>query len=313
MKIELPFNDMLASFRMPFYFLLSGLFFKPYNSFGEFIIKKTNRLLIPFVFFYLTITILWQLIFKVLMSLCMTSQKNSILGVLESMKVNFISDHFFNGPIWFLLCLFFMNILFYMLYRISVKSKYNILFLCILSFSVGFIGFYLGKHNIYLPLYIGTAMSCLPFFMIGYFVRKYTNILIRRTYDKYLWIISIALFAYIYKNAKYVFFFTNDLTEVNLISFYLCGLLGTFAILFISKGIERVQLISYLGKYSIMVLCTHSVIIEAFRMVYYHYMMNKYKAGILLFILIVLTETVIIIPFCKRYLPYVTAQKDVIK
>ena len=40
-------------FRMPLYFLLSGLFFKTYNSFPNFILKKTNKLLIPFVFAYI--------------------------------------------------------------------------------------------------------------------------------------------------------------------------------------------------------------------------------------------------------------------
>ena len=40
-------------FRMPLYFLLSGLFFKTYNNFHNFFIKKTNKLLIPFVFAYI--------------------------------------------------------------------------------------------------------------------------------------------------------------------------------------------------------------------------------------------------------------------
>ena len=37
--------------RMPFYFTLSGLFFKDYGGFRT-ILKKVNRLLVPFVFFY---------------------------------------------------------------------------------------------------------------------------------------------------------------------------------------------------------------------------------------------------------------------
>lgn len=33
----------LASFRMPLYYILSGLFFKEYNGFFDFIIRKTNK------------------------------------------------------------------------------------------------------------------------------------------------------------------------------------------------------------------------------------------------------------------------------
>ena len=44
--------------RMPLYFFLSGLFFKPYENFKGFLLRKTNKLLIPFLFFYLTVSVL---------------------------------------------------------------------------------------------------------------------------------------------------------------------------------------------------------------------------------------------------------------
>lgn len=47
----------LSSFRMPLYFILSGIFFSRYSCFAEFIVKKVNRLLIPFLFFYFFTTI----------------------------------------------------------------------------------------------------------------------------------------------------------------------------------------------------------------------------------------------------------------
>lgn len=42
-------------FRMPLYFVLSGLFFKPYSSFNSFTKKKTNKLLIPLIITYIVI------------------------------------------------------------------------------------------------------------------------------------------------------------------------------------------------------------------------------------------------------------------
>lgn len=39
--------------RMPLYFILSGLFFKDYGSFMNILVQKTNKILIPFLFFYL--------------------------------------------------------------------------------------------------------------------------------------------------------------------------------------------------------------------------------------------------------------------
>ena len=40
-------------FRMPLYYFLSGIFFSRYDGFRTFLIKKTNNLIIPYLFFSL--------------------------------------------------------------------------------------------------------------------------------------------------------------------------------------------------------------------------------------------------------------------
>lgn len=44
-------NNLLQNLRMPLYFFLSGLFFKEYGCFSHFLIKKVNKLVIPYLFF----------------------------------------------------------------------------------------------------------------------------------------------------------------------------------------------------------------------------------------------------------------------
>lgn len=44
-------NFALKSFRIPMYFFLSGLFFKTYAGFGDFLRRKVNNLLITLLFF----------------------------------------------------------------------------------------------------------------------------------------------------------------------------------------------------------------------------------------------------------------------
>lgn len=43
--IDIPHLDII---RMPLYFIISGLFYKPYDSITSFCIKKPNKILIPF-------------------------------------------------------------------------------------------------------------------------------------------------------------------------------------------------------------------------------------------------------------------------
>ena len=45
-------NRTLMVFLLPLFFFLSGLFFKEYENFCDFILRRVNKLLIPFAFFY---------------------------------------------------------------------------------------------------------------------------------------------------------------------------------------------------------------------------------------------------------------------
>ena len=51
---QLDTNSMLSCFRMPLYFFISGVFFKSYEGLFGFILRKINKLIIPFLFFYLS-------------------------------------------------------------------------------------------------------------------------------------------------------------------------------------------------------------------------------------------------------------------
>ena len=51
---QLDTNSMLSCFRMPLYFFISGVFFKSYEGLLGFILRKINKLIIPFLFFNLS-------------------------------------------------------------------------------------------------------------------------------------------------------------------------------------------------------------------------------------------------------------------
>ena len=58
-------DSMLSCFRMPLYFFISGVFFKSYEGLLGFIIRKINKLIIPFLFFYLSAFLLKYIIWKI--------------------------------------------------------------------------------------------------------------------------------------------------------------------------------------------------------------------------------------------------------
>ena len=62
---QLDYNSMLSCFRMPLYFFISGIFFKSYEGLFGFVIRKINKLIIPFLFFYISSFLLKYIVWKI--------------------------------------------------------------------------------------------------------------------------------------------------------------------------------------------------------------------------------------------------------
>ena len=119
----------LTLMRTPLYFALSGLFFKDYGGFMQFLVRKTNKILVPFLFFYIcsyAIFYLCNLLFPGLI----VSDARGILDVFTQVQ-------YFNGPIWFLLALFWCNIAFCLI-SLNVRNEVIRAFLVLALFAVGY-------------------------------------------------------------------------------------------------------------------------------------------------------------------------------
>ena len=155
-------DAMLGSFRMPLYFFLSGLFFKPYEGFRGFLIRKTNKLLIPFAFFYLTTSVILPYIFWKFLGHTI----NTVVGI-ESLWAFINLETFPNVPIWFLWCLFLLNLFFYGLYLLSSKTRHPQRMLSLLCLGAGLIGFSCLFFHVNLYAFIDEALEAMPFFCCG--------------------------------------------------------------------------------------------------------------------------------------------------
>ena len=142
----LAFRCFFKAFRLPLYFFLSGVFFKRYGGLLDFIKRKCNKLLIPFAFWFF----------------------------LDVLLGKFCKISLSSGVIWFLLCLFEVNIFFYVISLVSERfGKHKTKMLIIMTMLCGCIGIALNFLSIKLPLYIDSAFTALPFFSLGEDVDKY--------------------------------------------------------------------------------------------------------------------------------------------
>lgn len=282
----------LTYVRMPLYFMLSGLFFKTYGNFSYFLKKKINHLLIPYILF---------------------------------MGLHYLTPFSFDS-VWFLYCLFVINIVGYLLIEITNKipklvhapnkgviSIFNFLIISLLAWG--------GKFNVSSHIQYSilaehfrwgeSALIALPFFMGGYFLKNSTHYLYKESaivIDLSLFIISVLsvlLIGWIY-DWGWTSYHSKSF-DIPFCIMYLIGFLGPLGILSISRLFKYVPLISYIGRYSIIVLITHKVVIQTLTL-FQCFATNPF----IVFIIIILVE-VPIIYVCKTLFPYIFAQKELLK
>lgn len=297
---------------MPLYFILSGLFFKEYG-FKTFILKKTNKLLIPYIFFYVVTGVLIPVaVYRFFRHSIVFYSGYGLEAILSIFSERVIC----NPSIWFLLCLFEVNLLFYLLYFIAERFKHSTFILGILSFAVGMFGLFLAYKRIKLPYFIDSSFTAVAFFFFGYFLRNHTSILTtgntRKTVCLSVVFLLVSAFAIHFFNYCLLSMFENTAGGLKgCAQVYPYGVMGTMSVLLLSKMIGKIPVLTYLGRYSIIVLCTHVYVLHFVN----HYIRIAEGTILRLFIVFLITVAgcLVLIPLFKRYLAYFTAQKDLIR
>lgn len=303
------FNENLTfvfCFRMPLYFCLSGLFYKDYGGLKNLTIKKANKIFIPFIAWYVISYGIYYIgrIFT-------QSQIGPQYHFLDILATNDI----FNLPIWFLLCLFWSSILFTIIKKLS-KNEFQ---RAIGVLAVAALGWGMSIIGIFNFLYIGSALSCLPFFYLGYMLKKsdilYPSTNVRKSVLIMIsCLIGASILAFTAAEPPRLLYYKNGVSYGNFIQIYTCAAMFVIGILLLCKFVGHIPFVSWLGRYSIIVLVTH-IPLSAITGTIINKAIGAYISDDFKYILnctTVIACMSFIIPLCIKYLPYITAQKDLI-
>lgn len=222
-----------------------------------------------------------------------------------------------NPSIWFLFCLFELNVLFYLLFLISKKCTHNIVVLGILCLAMGIVGLILSHKKIDLPYFLDSSLKVLPFFYFGYFLRNHTSILYKenttstKLFSIIFFVVSMVTIRCI--NCGWLSVIGNTYGDIKgLMQVYPYGIMGTCAVLLLSKAIGRVPVLSCIGRYSIIVLCIHVYVMCSLVSCFREAIQNKSLCLLVVYLTTVLV-CLVLIPIIKKYLGVFTAQKDLIR
>lgn len=144
------------SWELSGFFFVGGYTFSLYGKFKDFFLKKFKSLVIP-VFAFGLLNLLLSCLAKDI----------SIIRRLEGIFLQFPGQ---NDDMWFVACLFVMELMFYLLVRF-VKNDETRICLCVLLLCCG----WLWKDNVGIPLpwHLVNACMMLIFVECGYLAKKY--------------------------------------------------------------------------------------------------------------------------------------------
>lgn len=149
-------------FHIPIFFFLSGLLFKKekFLCFRNFLASRFKSLLVPYAIFYLLTYIYWLLVERHVRGADISPISQLFGLVYGTYDMRFMM---FNGALWFIPCLFSMEISFWLLAKSKRKG-------CILFFSLisNVTGLYMSTVAGWLPWGICAALIGMVFYSLGF-------------------------------------------------------------------------------------------------------------------------------------------------
>lgn len=227
--------DLIFSFHMPLFFIVSGLFFKE-RSVKDTIWKISRQLLIQYIFICISIIILSQI-----------KRPHPITSDLEEVLYGM-------GPGWFIIAMAQVRLYFTLIYK-TFKRFYLIISLTISLLTAILISIF----QISMILAFMPALCSLFFYAFGYSIKSYQ---IKNHVNRYP---HISLFAGLLLWLNSSFFGEVELASCTFKLFiidFMGSIGGTYVFYVVSKKIVNTKLgilLSFTGKYSLAILCIHSI------------------------------------------------------
>lgn len=166
----------IYTFHLPVFFFMSGYLFSLKSSFKEFLINKCRRILVPYVFLGFLMCLFNAVWYKY-----------DLVWMLKSILVQKRM-----WALWFIACLFWLNLLFYILVRCIKSEKVRAIAVCLIA-AAG-IGYYqMGGDAFYWNMDICT--TALPFFYVGFLCKKTDFINQNILAAKYKWLYFLGFVA----------------------------------------------------------------------------------------------------------------------
>ena len=261
----------IYSFHMPLFFYISGFLYKDkYKelSIKEYCKKRSKQLIYPYFTLFI-INFVWLVIKN-------HSISNIIKYILSFIYSNYIFDSNYVGTIWFLLCLFNVECLYFIIDKKNIKKYKKIIFGIILI--VGIMISQIVKIKYWrLPFWIDIALFGIIFYYIGTITSKYKEKLQLNNIKKLVFLVVciIVNIIFIILNFKYCnndkFYGRTDMLYLyfgNYLYYFIAAMSGIYTWHLISSIIKSNNILEVYGKNTLLIMGIHIIIYQILEFAY---------------------------------------------
>lgn len=261
-------------FHLVMFFLLSGYNFRKKTPDREYVNDKFRRLMVPYFFTCLAIIITDAINGHFL------HYDSSVSAVTNIISGDLIRSFFASGSytyfgtmdlgtrigaLWFLPAMFVAMLIFQVLLHITDNPAH----LGFCSAVIAITG-YISARFIWLPFSIQSGMFAVFFLWLGYEIKRNEILELIKWYH---YIVALLVFLagiyFDYCNVAFVIAWSSDIILATIV-----GLSGCLLVYFVSTLLKNSRVLSYIGKNSMLVLCTHLYALETMYP-YFNRIVNK--------------------------------------
>lgn len=263
-----PSHKLIYAFHMPFFFFVSALLFKPdkYASVLELIKKRAKRLLLPYFLYSIATWCVWA-VFRYLRGDEVDSFLMPLLQTFIAQGSGAFIVH--NSALWFIPCLFVLEVLFYFLCKLGMRN------MVIVSFAMAGAGCLMAHlwgndYLLSLPWNFDAAVFALPFYAVAYVLREKVGLVEMKNQAENHVGISLTAAAILLVAMSFLTFNYGECSmgsssyQCPMWVFFLRAFLGSFAMVILTILICKVsstglltRAMKWCGANSLDILCLH--------------------------------------------------------
>ncbi len=249
--------NVVTAFQLTVFFILSGYTLKQSPIDRQYLNKKFKSLMVPYF-----LTCLCVMIMDIFNSLYLgMTSVSDITGIVSRDLIrSFLASGSIRslgsvevgsmiGAIWFLPALFFA-IIFTQFLLNHVSSRINRFIIASILLIIAEI----TGEFIWLPFSIQSAMTAVPFLLIGYELRQTQGLLEKLNWKMCLAALALFLICCYLDSAK-IRFVASALDDI--VIALIAALSSSAVIIYCSRHLEKVRPLSWIGRNSLLFLCTH--------------------------------------------------------